>query len=150
MKLECVGKLPFGTYAEMERAGISLNDIDTSDCDMSLDSLSRIAGRLNLNLGDGADVANPNAPPPPSQNLNVTTTTDDDEDADVDGEFDDGPLQGDEDEHNGLGLEPMDEGSGYGVFPIVAQPQAHHHALQERTSPAVASSVKYEDISDSD
>lgn len=39
MKLECLGKLPFGTYAEMERSGINLNDIDTTDCDNSLNSL---------------------------------------------------------------------------------------------------------------
>lgn len=39
MKLECVGKLPFGTYAEMERSGVNLNDIDTTDCDNSLNSL---------------------------------------------------------------------------------------------------------------
>lgn len=39
MKLECLGKLPFGTYAEMERSGINLNDIDTTDCDNSLTSL---------------------------------------------------------------------------------------------------------------
>ncbi|CAG0920016.1 unnamed protein product [Notodromas monacha] len=48
MKLECVGKLPFGTYAEMERAGVSLNNIDTSDCENSLDSLVRVAAKLNL------------------------------------------------------------------------------------------------------
>lgn len=39
MKLECLGKLPFGTYAEMERSGINLNEIDTTDCDNSLESL---------------------------------------------------------------------------------------------------------------
>lgn len=39
MKLECLGKLPFGTYAEMERSGINMNDIDTSDCENSLESL---------------------------------------------------------------------------------------------------------------
>lgn len=39
MKLECLGKLPFGTYAEMERSGVNLNDIDTTDCDNSLTSL---------------------------------------------------------------------------------------------------------------
>lgn len=39
MKLECVGKLPFGTYAEMERASANLNEIDTTDCDSSLESL---------------------------------------------------------------------------------------------------------------
>ncbi|EFN74645.1 Human immunodeficiency virus type I enhancer-binding protein 2-like protein, partial [Camponotus floridanus] len=39
MKLECLGKLPFGTFAEMERSGVNLNDIDTTDCDNSLNSL---------------------------------------------------------------------------------------------------------------
>ncbi|XP_076246743.1 zinc finger protein schnurri [Calliopsis andreniformis] len=46
MKLECLGKLPFGTYAEMERSGINLNDIDTTDCDNSLTSLQMLAQRL--------------------------------------------------------------------------------------------------------
>ncbi|PSN44286.1 hypothetical protein C0J52_12964, partial [Blattella germanica] len=46
MKLECVGKLPFGTYAEMEREGISLNEIDTTDCDNSLESLQVLAQKL--------------------------------------------------------------------------------------------------------
>ncbi|XP_011648179.1 uncharacterized protein LOC105434222 [Pogonomyrmex barbatus] len=46
MKLECLGKLPFGTYAEMERSGVNLNDIDTSDCDNSLNSLQMLAQRL--------------------------------------------------------------------------------------------------------
>lgn len=39
MKLECLGKLPFGTYAEIERSGGNLNEIDTSDCENSLESL---------------------------------------------------------------------------------------------------------------
>ncbi|XP_051161143.1 uncharacterized protein LOC127281465 isoform X2 [Leptopilina boulardi] len=46
MKLECLGKLPFGTYAEMERSGINLNDIDTTDCDNSLVSLQLLAQKL--------------------------------------------------------------------------------------------------------
>ncbi|KOC60642.1 hypothetical protein WH47_07722, partial [Habropoda laboriosa] len=46
MKLECLGKLPFGTYAEMERSGVNLNDIDTTDCDNSLTSLQMLAQRL--------------------------------------------------------------------------------------------------------
>ena len=46
MKLECLGKLPFGTYAEMERSGISLNEIDTTDCHNSLESLQSLAHRL--------------------------------------------------------------------------------------------------------
>ncbi|XP_064488114.1 uncharacterized protein LOC135400263 [Ornithodoros turicata] len=46
LKLECLGKLPFGMYAEMERSGISLNEIDTSDCDNSLESLQVMAQKL--------------------------------------------------------------------------------------------------------
>ncbi|XP_071441634.1 uncharacterized protein shn [Hetaerina americana] len=46
MRLECVGKLPFGTYAEVERSGISLADIDTSDCENSLESLQILAQKL--------------------------------------------------------------------------------------------------------
>ncbi|XP_014215282.1 uncharacterized protein LOC106644347 [Copidosoma floridanum] len=46
MKLECLRKLPFGTYAEMERSSVSLNDIDTSDCNTSLISLQSIAKKL--------------------------------------------------------------------------------------------------------
>ncbi|XP_060658889.1 uncharacterized protein LOC132793199 isoform X2 [Drosophila nasuta] len=45
-KLECLQKLPFGTYAEIERAGISLTEIDTSDCDNSLISLKLLAQKL--------------------------------------------------------------------------------------------------------
>lgn len=46
MKLECLGKLPFGTYAEMERSGINMNDIDTTDCENSLESLQMLAQKL--------------------------------------------------------------------------------------------------------
>ncbi|XP_058789258.1 zinc finger protein 236-like [Phymastichus coffea] len=46
MKLECLRKLPFGTYAEMEKSGINLNDIDTTDCDTSLSSLQIMAQTL--------------------------------------------------------------------------------------------------------
>jgi len=45
-KLECLQKLPFGTYAEIERAGISLTEIDTSDCENSLISLKLLAQKL--------------------------------------------------------------------------------------------------------
>lgn len=46
MKLECLGKLPFGTYAEIERSGANLNEIDTTDCENSLESLQVMAHRL--------------------------------------------------------------------------------------------------------
>ena len=46
MKLECSGKLPIGMYAEMERLGTNLNEIDTSDCENSLESLQQIAVKL--------------------------------------------------------------------------------------------------------
>jgi len=48
MKLECLGKLPFGTFAEMERSGVNLNDIDTTDCDNSLNSL-QVCNKTNPN-----------------------------------------------------------------------------------------------------
>uniref|UniRef100_A0A0A9WCW1 Zinc finger protein 40 n=1 Tax=Lygus hesperus TaxID=30085 RepID=A0A0A9WCW1_LYGHE len=48
MKLECLGKLPFGTYAELERSGINMNDIDTTDCENSLESLQVLAQKLCL------------------------------------------------------------------------------------------------------
>lgn len=41
MKLECLRKLPFGTYTELERTG-KMNDIDTTDCENSLESLQVI------------------------------------------------------------------------------------------------------------
>lgn len=47
MRLECLGKLPFGTFAEIERAGVSLTDIDTTDCDNSLASLQFLAQKLH-------------------------------------------------------------------------------------------------------
>lgn len=46
MKLECLSKLPFGMYAEMERTGVNFNDIDTTDCETSLESLQKIAQTL--------------------------------------------------------------------------------------------------------
>ncbi|XP_058123626.1 uncharacterized protein LOC131294820 [Anopheles ziemanni] len=48
LKLECLGKLPFGTYTEIERSGTNLTEIDTSDCENSLSSLKRLAVRLNV------------------------------------------------------------------------------------------------------
>uniref|UniRef100_A0A182RFP6 Uncharacterized protein n=2 Tax=Anopheles funestus TaxID=62324 RepID=A0A182RFP6_ANOFN len=48
LKLECLGKLPFGTYTEIERSGTNLTEIDTSDCENSLSSLKRLATLLNV------------------------------------------------------------------------------------------------------
>ena len=49
MKLECSGQLPIGMFAEMERLGTNLNEIDTSDCENSLMSPKSIAARLYAN-----------------------------------------------------------------------------------------------------
>ena len=49
MKLECSGQLPIGMFAEMERLGTNLNEIDTSDCENSLESLKHIASKLYTN-----------------------------------------------------------------------------------------------------
>lgn len=45
--LENLEKLPSGTYALIEKAQINLSDIDTSDCDNSLESLKLLAKKLN-------------------------------------------------------------------------------------------------------
>lgn len=47
MRLECLFKLPFGTFTEIERAGVSLTDIDTTDCASSLASLQVLAQKLH-------------------------------------------------------------------------------------------------------
>lgn len=47
LKLECLQKLPFGTYAEMERSGFNLTDIDTTDCNNALMSLRQLARKLH-------------------------------------------------------------------------------------------------------
>lgn len=47
MRLECLFKLPFGTFTEIERAGVSLTDIDTTDCASSLASLQSLALKLH-------------------------------------------------------------------------------------------------------
>ncbi|XP_063822433.1 uncharacterized protein LOC135072453 isoform X1 [Ostrinia nubilalis] len=47
MRLECLFKLPFGTFTEIERAGVSLTDIDTTDCASSLASLQALARKLH-------------------------------------------------------------------------------------------------------
>ncbi|XP_021696009.1 uncharacterized protein LOC110675397 isoform X2 [Aedes aegypti] len=64
LKLECLGKLPFGTYTEIERSGTNLTEIDTTDCENSLSSLKRLAVRLNVKIsgnvipgGGGSDAA---------------------------------------------------------------------------------------------
>ncbi|XP_065086160.1 uncharacterized protein shn isoform X2 [Ochlerotatus camptorhynchus] len=68
LKLECLGKLPFGTYTEIERSGTNLTEIDTTDCANSLSSLKRLAVRLNVK--DPANVlpGGPGSDAPPSGN----------------------------------------------------------------------------------
>ncbi|KAH7643457.1 hypothetical protein HUG17_10148 [Dermatophagoides farinae] len=46
MKLECLGKLPFGMFAEMERNNINPGLIDTSDCGSALETLQSLAQKL--------------------------------------------------------------------------------------------------------
>lgn len=54
-KLENLQKLPFGTYAEIERAGISLTDINTTTCESSLDSLKTLAQKLLVDTKEPSD-----------------------------------------------------------------------------------------------
>ncbi len=60
MKLENSGKLPIGMFAEMERLGTNLNEIDTSDCETSLASLKQMAARLCKNKEITVDASNTN------------------------------------------------------------------------------------------
>lgn len=81
MKLENSGKLPIGMFAEMERlgkckmfllhlivfeniffviSGTNLNEIDTSDCETSLESLKQMAARLCRNKEITVDASNTN------------------------------------------------------------------------------------------
>lgn len=46
--LENIQKLPSGTYALIERALINLGDIDTTNCDISLNSIKELAGKLKI------------------------------------------------------------------------------------------------------
>lgn len=46
MKLECLGKLPFGMFAEMERNNINFSQIDTTDCVKALETLQALAQKL--------------------------------------------------------------------------------------------------------
>jgi hypothetical protein len=61
LKLECLGKLPFGTYAEIERAGINLTEINTTDCDNSLASLQQLAQELHEKDPSKLGAVNPDA-----------------------------------------------------------------------------------------
>ena len=60
MKLENLGKLPIGLFAEMERIGTNFNEIDTQDCDSSLDSLKKMAAKLWKNKEISVDTSNTN------------------------------------------------------------------------------------------
>ncbi|XP_037968333.2 uncharacterized protein LOC105389308 isoform X1 [Plutella xylostella] len=67
MRLECLFKLPFGTFTEIERAGVSLTDIDTTDCASSLASLQVLARKLHDMDPSRLEYRSPppGAPPPP-------------------------------------------------------------------------------------
>ena len=74
MKLENSGKLPIGMFAEMERLGTNLNEIDTSDCETSLASLKAMAARLCKNKEITVDASNTNgllSPPHPKEEIEV-------------------------------------------------------------------------------
>ncbi|XP_060523059.1 uncharacterized protein LOC132700018 isoform X2 [Cylas formicarius] len=49
MKLECLAKIPFGLYAELERSNSLLTEINTSDGDQCLESLKTLAQKVFMN-----------------------------------------------------------------------------------------------------
>lgn len=63
MRLECLFKLPFGTFTEIERAGLSLTDIDTTDCASSLASLQSLARKLHEKDPTKLEYRDPSAVP---------------------------------------------------------------------------------------
>ncbi|KAJ8969924.1 hypothetical protein NQ317_016189 [Molorchus minor] len=49
MKLECLAKIPFGLYAELERSNSLLTEINTCDGDQCLESLKTLAMKVFIN-----------------------------------------------------------------------------------------------------
>ncbi|XP_030756932.1 uncharacterized protein LOC115882826 [Sitophilus oryzae] len=49
MRLECLDKIPFGLYAELERSNSLLTEINTSDVDQCLESLKTLAKKVFIN-----------------------------------------------------------------------------------------------------
>ncbi|XP_063702157.1 uncharacterized protein LOC134832164 isoform X2 [Culicoides brevitarsis] len=98
MRLECLGKLPIGLYAEIEKSGISLTNIDTSDCDTSLASLLEVARKIHeddptkLNSAS-TDQSNNNTTQRPMENM-------DEENGESDGEYPDSADEGHADQEN--------------------------------------------------
>lgn len=75
MRLECLFKLPFGTFTEIERAGVSLTDIDTTDCASSLASLQSLAKKLHEKDPTKLEYLDPNT--------NVCKESSDDDDGEI-------------------------------------------------------------------
>lgn len=83
MKLECLSKLPFGMYAEMERSGVNLNEIDTTDCENSLISLQALSRRMFSPSGMPHDPSHHQQPHQiNNSSLNYAESISDDEDSD--------------------------------------------------------------------
>lgn len=117
LKLECLGKLPFGTYTEIERSGTNLTEIDTTDCENSLSSLKRLAIRLNVKdparvlPGDGAM---------PSGSGNETDSCDD-------GQY--------ENENDSAGEDDMDEDDQQQQQQQQSLPQVNNNHLNMKRKP---------------
>lgn len=104
MKLECLGKLPFGTYAEMERSGANLNEIDTTDCDNSLESLKVMATRMyEKDPGKLSAWSQTQQHPHRVRTVSNSSTSSDDY-----------PLQDDQDDPTAHATPPNDDDTGTG------------------------------------
>lgn len=75
MKLECTGKLPFGTYALFEAANFNLAEIDTTDCEAALNSMRRHAALLQPGFTAQPDSYEPAPPPSPTPPPPSTSST---------------------------------------------------------------------------
>lgn len=81
MRLECLFKLPFGTFTEIERAGVSLTDIDTTDCASSLASLQSLARKLHEKDPSKLEYREPGAGAAPAMGLPAREDSDDEDGA---------------------------------------------------------------------
>ncbi|XP_058466197.1 transcription factor HIVEP3 isoform X2 [Malaya genurostris] len=139
LKLECLGKLPFGTYTEIERSGTNLTEIDTTDCENSLSSLKRLAVRLNVkdpaNVLPGGAIGSSAADAGPSGNETDSCDdnmyeNDNDESNVEDSSSSNGPNNKGDDEDDNDGIP---SGSDFNGFP--PQPQLNNNILSLKRKP---------------
>ena len=131
MKLECSGKLPIGMFAEMERLGTNLNEIDTKDCERSLESLQEIAVKLYNN--DPSKLTNTEDVPNVQGNNSDVSDNEDGNEIEVKEE----PV----DNHM-----PISSGSKPYDYPCLQPQSVPHRMTHQRQNPGPHPDVKRPDL----